>query len=207
MNFPKYAAVALCLATFAASAEGLYVVGEVTRSSDSLSRDHFDQSLTSAGATGLSSSAREGSNQWRLQGGYRFGENWAVEAGYIDLGKAKYSAAYSGGTASGSLEAAGFDAAGLYLLPLASGITVFGKAGVMLAKVKSNLAGVPGAGAGSVNASSNSVKPLLGLGLTYALTEHIDLRSEFDHVGHIGSANRTGTMNASMFSVGVVYRF
>ncbi|CAN5879768.1 hypothetical protein BH11PSE8_BH11PSE8_27810 [soil metagenome] len=207
MSFSKCAALALCLATGAASAEGLYVVGEVTRSSDSLNRDHFDRSITSAGAAGLSSSAREGSNQWRLQGGYRFGENWAVEAGYMDLGKAKYSAAYTGGTANGSLEAAGFDAAGLYLLPLASGFTLFGKAGIVIAKVKSNLAGVPGEGAGSIDASSTSVKPLLGLGFTYALTEHIDLRSEFDHVGRIGSSNRTGTMNASMFSVGAVYHF
>jgi OOP family OmpA-OmpF porin len=190
MKFHKLAAAALialaATAASAASAEGAYVVGEVTHSNASLD-----------GTTG-------NSNKWRLQGGYRFSPNLAVEGGYIDFGNASYQAAYDGGTASGTVKAAGLDAAALFSLPINAKVSVFGKAGIVAARVKSSLtAAAPGI---SNDASTTVVRPLVGFGTEVALTDKVSLRLDYDHVSGLGDSS-TGKMNVDMVSAGLGYKF
>jgi OOP family OmpA-OmpF porin len=207
MKFHHLAPLALLALTTPALADGFYGVGEVTYSSASLDNSYFNNALITSGATGLSSSDSGGSFQWRLQGGYRFSPNLALEAGYIDFGKVDYQANYSGGSAQGSLKAGGVDLAALALLPLNDSFTIFGKLGVVDATVKSNLqAGAP-ADSASGNTSVNSVRPLLGLGATYKLTDNVDLRADYDYVNGLGSSSKTGKMTVNMFSLGAVYNF
>lgn len=207
MKLHHFAALALIALTTMASADGLYGVGEVTYSSASLDNSYFDNALATSGATGLSSSDSGGSYQWRLQGGYRFNPYLALEVGYIDFGKADYQAAYAGGSAQGSLKAGGVDMAALLLLPLNDSFSIFGKLGVVDATVKANLqAGAPAASA-TGDTSVNSVRPLLGLGATYKLTDNVDLRADYDYVSALGSSSKTGTMDVNMFSMGAVYNF
>lgn len=205
MKIQNLAPLALFLLAASASAEGLYVAGELTHSSDKLSRQHFDDTLTADGATGLSSSEKGNGTQWRLQGGYRFNQNLAVELGYIDFGKAKYKADYTGGSAQGSLKAGGVDVAALVSAPLSDSVSVFGKAGLVAAKVKSSLSASGLAVDG--NASANVVRPLFGVGANYKLTQNVDLRVDFDHVSGLGKSDKTGKMNANMLSLGAVYNF
>ncbi|MBS0330676.1 MAG: outer membrane beta-barrel protein, partial [Proteobacteria bacterium] len=188
-------------------ADGFYGVGEITRSNLSLDRNHFDGALLANGATGLSSSDSGNSTKWRLQGGYRFNPNLAVEAGYIDFGKAKYTASYSGGSAQGSLKAGGVDVATLLSLPLSDSFSVFGKAGVVAAKVDSRLAASGVAVAASGDASTHVVRPLLGVGALYKLSDHVDLRADYDHVSGLGKSDKTGKMTANMVSLGLAYNF
>ncbi len=198
---------AFTLATPAAFADGFYGVGQITHSSTSLDGSHFDSALSANGATGLSSSSAGNGTQWRLQGGYRFNPNLAVELGYIDFGKATYNAGYASGSAQGSVKAGGLDAAALLILPLNHGFSVFGKAGLVAANVKSDLsAGAPASAAGG-NSSANVVRPLIGAGLAYKLTENVDLRADFDHVDGLGQSDKTGKIGANMFSLGAAYNF
>jgi OOP family OmpA-OmpF porin len=201
------ASLALLALSTTAFADGFYGVGEVTHSSASLDRAHFDSALTTNGAASLSSSDSGSSNKWRLQGGYRFNPNLAVEAGYIDFGKAKYTASYTGGSAQGSLKAGGVDVAALLSLPVNDSFSVFGKAGVVAASVKSSLtaSGVPAAASG--DASTHVIRPLLGVGALYKLTDNVDLRADYDHVSGLGKSNKTGKMNANLFSLGIAYNF
>lgn len=199
--------LALFALTTTASAEGFYGVGEVTHSNLSLDRNHFDTALTSNGAASLSSSDSGSGNQWRLQGGYRFNPYVAVEAGYIDFGKAKYQASYTGGTAQGTLKAGGLDVAALVSYPVNDSFSVFGKAGFVAAKVKSSLvAGAP-ADLASGSTTDNVVRPLLGVGALYKLTQNVDLRADYDHVSDLGNSSKTGKMSANLFSLGVAYNF
>lgn len=207
MKHSHWTALALAALTTAAAADGFYGVGEVTYSNASLDSSHFDNALISQGATALSSSDAGDSYRWRLQGGYRFNPYLALELGYIDFGQADYQATYAGGSAQGSLKAGGVNMAALLILPLDHGISVFGKLGVVDATVKSNLqAGAPAATASS-DASNNSIRPLFGLGATYKLTDHVDLRADYDYVSGLGSSSKTGTMDVNMFSLGAVYNF
>ena len=206
MKFQHLAPLAFILVSAAASAEGFYALGEVTYSNNSLKRDSFDNELIANGATGLSSSDKGNGNQWRLQGGYRFSPNLAVEAGFIDFGKAKYSAEYAGGSAQGKLKASGIDVAALLYLPVTDSFSVFGKAGVVAAKVKSSLVADASASGASNSSSTNIVRPLIGVGANYKLTQSVDLRADFDHVSGLGKVS-TGKMNDNMFSLGVGYNF
>lgn len=201
------ASLALLALSTTAFADGFYGVGEVTHSNLSLDRAHFDSALTASGATGLSSSDSGSDNKWRLQGGYRFNPNLAVEAGYIDFGKAKYTATYSGGSAQGSLKAGGVDVAGLVGLPLNDSFSVFAKAGMVAASVKSRLAASGPAALASGDVSTHVVRPLLGVGALYKFTDNLDLRADYDHVSGLGKSGKTGKMDANLFSLGVAYNF
>lgn len=206
MKFMYLAPLAFVAVSATASADGLYVLGEVTHSSNSLKRNAFDNTLADHGAVGLTSSDKGGSNQWRLQGGYRFNENLAVEAGYIDFGTAKYSAAYTGGGAQGKLKAGGVDIAGVVSLPVSQNFSVFGKAGLVAAKVKASLAADGPASAASDTASSTVVRPLAGIGGSFKLNQNVSLRAEIDHVSDLGKSS-TGKMSSNMVSMGLAYDF
>lgn len=202
MNLKQLIPLALCAVVSSAFADGFYGVGEVTHSMNSLDRGHFDSALTANGATALSSSDKGSGNQWRLQGGYRFNQYLAAEVGYIDFGKAKYKASYTGGSANGSLKAGGFDAVALVSLPVNDQFSVFGKAGIVAASVKSSLPAVAGA-----SHTESVISPLVGLGATYKLSEHLDLRADYDYVSGLGKTSKTGKMDSNMVSMGVAYNF
>lgn len=197
----------LALSTCALADDGWYVVGEVTHSKTKLNTGTADTALTDAGATALTSSGKGHSNKWRLQLGYQVNPNFAVEAGYIDFGKARYSATYTGGTAEGTVKAGGIDIAALGILPLTHNLSVFGKAGLVAAHVKSNLSATGTAAAASGSASANVISPLIGVGLDYKLTDTVDLRTEYDHASNLGKSGKTGKMTADMLSVGIAYHF
>lgn len=207
MKFKHLAPLALFVLASTASAEGFYVLGEVTHSSDSLDKNYFNNVLGANGATGLSSSDSGSGNQWRLQGGYRFNPYLALEAGYIDFGKATYKADYNGGGARGSLKAGGVNMNILASLPVNDQFSVFGKAGMVYANVKSSLSAGAPASLASGNTSSNVVRPLLGLGADYKLNKNVDLRADYDYVSGLGDSGKTGKMDSNMFSMGVAYTF
>lgn len=208
MNFTKVMPLALAIGSTGAWADnGLYAVGEVTHSRDTLSTGTNDAALTSAGATALTSSGKGNSNQWRLQLGYKLNPNFAVEAGYIDFGKAKYSASYTDGTAQGRVKAGGFDVAALGILPLTDNISVFGKAGIAAARVKSSLSASAPASEASDSTSANVVGPLVGLGASYKLSDAMDVRAEYDHASNLGKSGSTGKISSNMLSVGLAYHF
>jgi OOP family OmpA-OmpF porin len=201
--YPLMTVSLLVLSTAAAASSDFYLLGEVTRSRNTLDNSTFDSDLTGVGGTGISSSDKKGSNQVRLQLGYSVNPNFAVEAGYIDFGKAKYSASYSGGTADGTLKAGGIDVAALGILPLSDSFSLFGKAGLVAARVKSSLS------SSLVNSSDKAtvVRPLLGVGATYKLNESLDLRAEYEHVSGLGKSATTGKMTDNMLSLGMAYHF
>lgn len=184
-----------------------YVVGEVTHSRTNLDTGTNDTALAQAGATGITSDGKSHSNRWRLQLGYQFNPNFAVEGGYIDFGKAKYTATYSGGTATGEVKSGGIDIAALGILPLGQGFSVFGKAGLVVARTKSTLTATGAASAATYERSANTVSPLVGVGATYRITRNVDLRAEYDYANRLGTTDKTGRVKANMFSVGVAYHF
>jgi len=196
--------IALSPAAFAA---GFYGVGQATHSRTSLDNDYFNGELAAGGATSLSTSDNGSGNQWRLQGGYRLNQYLALEAGYIDFGQADYKASYTGGSARGDLKAGGVDVAALASVPLNDSFSVFAKAGVVFAHVKSSLSAGAPASLASSDSTSNVVRPLLGIGANYKLTQNVDLRADFDHVSGLGDSSKTGKMDANMISVGFAYTF
>lgn len=129
-----------------------------------------------------------------LRGGYRLHANWAVEAGYADLGKSKYrQTGFPDGTIKTNLWHV--DAVGI--LPLADKFAVFGKLGVAQMNYEDS------------GYKENKTTPHLGLGVSYALTPAVALRAEYDDYGKasFGSGSNSTDLRSHQFSLGLDYRF
>lgn len=198
---------ALALGTATAQAGDWYALGMVSHSNAKLNKSASDSALTSAGVTGLNSSTDETSNKWRLQLGYQFNDNLAVEGGYIDLGKAKYNATYTGGSASGEIKAGGPDIMVLGMLPLNDDFSLYGELGMVYAKVKSDLSATgPGAGAAD-SYDKSKTRPIYGVGGIYNFSDSMGVRVGYERVNNLGDNNRLGDMDMNIYSVGLSYRF
>lgn len=117
---------------------------------------------------------------FKLVGGHEFGNNWAVELGYIHFGKSK--AADSG--VSLDTKVAGLMAAAAYQAQFTPEFGMAARLG--LAYVKTSLSATV-SGVGSASDSDNNVAPFLGLGVNYALNKQMKVelgadwsKAEFD---------------------------
>ena len=191
----------------AAHASAWYVVGAISQSTADLDRTALDSTLTNNGATALSSHQSGTHDQWRLQLGYRLNPYLALEAGYIDLGSAKYSATFSGGSTTVDWKSGGVDLAAGGTLPIGDQLSLLGKVGLIDAKTTGDWhdSGIAGLPAGGVN--KTALHSFIGLGAAYALTLRTSLRGEYEYFNGIGDSHTTGSANVNVLSIGISYRF
>jgi OOP family OmpA-OmpF porin len=190
-----------------AHANDWYVYGAISQSNVVLDKGALDTTLTNHGATGLSSDKSGTDNQWRLQLGYWFSPYFAIEGGYIDLGKASYTANYTGGSASADWKSGGIDLAALGTLDVDWGFSVIGKAGLINTKTTTTWSntGLTGMPVGDVN--KTQIRPFIGIGAGYELTPKSLLRLEFERFFKVGEAGTTGQGEINTFSLGASYNF
>ncbi len=205
----KLALIALLAATAATPvlAGDVYVVGSVGQSSADINKGRLDGLLTNAGATGLSSSVDKNDIAYKAQVGYQFNPYFAVEGGYIDLGKAKYSASATGGTYKQEGNASGFNIAAVGILPINESFSLFGKLGVIDAKVEGSARGTGGAVNLNGSANATKIKPTYGIGATYNVSKQLGIRVEYELFSKLGDSNKTGEADVSVVSVGIAYKF
>ena len=187
---------------------GWYGVGSVGRSSlENSSKNNIDSALTSAGASGLSSSLDKHDTAYKLQLGYQFTPNWAVEGGYVDLGKFDYRANFTGGSANGQAKATGWNIAGVGTYPINEQFSVFGKLGMIDAKVKENVFASGPVGTASGSESATKWKANFGAGVTYNVSKNLGVRAELERFDKLGDNGKTGESNVNLLSLGVAYKF
>lgn len=218
-------AVASAIATFAVASPALagdfYVYGSVGQSDIGLEKGNLDgflsKGLTNAGATNLSSSSSVDNTDtgYKLGVGYQFTPYVAVEGGYVDLGKTKYSynatAAQGTATASGEVKISGVNLSVVGILPVGADFNLFGKVGVLVGQAKASYGGTvnaPGIGAWGAGTSGtkNQSAATYGIGASYNLTKEISLRAEYEWFD-IKGIPATGDPDAKLFSLGVAYKF
>ena len=145
-------------------------------------------------------------NAWKFFGGYQFNENWAVEAGYTDLGRFLGTTAISApaaGTATGKWDASSLlNVAAVGIIPVKDRFSVFGKLGLALTKVHVSIS--PPAAA---TLSATRVQPLLGVGLKYDFTKTFSMRGEFERFNNVGDGSITGQTPINVFSLSGQFRF
>jgi OOP family OmpA-OmpF porin len=128
--------------------------------------------------------------------GYGFNQNFALEGGYVNLGKAKAS----GNGASATFKGDGFYTQAVGIAPINSDFSVFGKLGFVVAKVKFD-GSAPGL---TVSESKTSTQPTFGVGAQYNLSKTIGLRAEWERFrGKIEDSKG----DADLLSVGVSFSF
>lgn len=194
----------------AANESGWYA--GVSLGSVKASLDPVDPTRT-VGVTGLSVTDESSSTGYKLFGGYRLGQNFAVEGGYTNLGKTKRTVTgIVGGVADGTVEkskASGwqFDAVGI--LPVAKDFSLIAKVGTIYSTVSMDSYGFDGSTGNDKHSEWNLT---YGLGLQYELSKAVAARAEWERYDKLGNKNTnlqpgTGEANINLYSVGLSYKF
>lgn len=190
----------------------LVAVGQSTYDAD---KSDGDDSIRDAGLPLVSSELDDNDTGYKIQAGYKFNENLAVEGGYVDLGRLNYNAELGmtntilGGSASETLDAYGFNIEAVGILPLGAGFSLFGKAGAILAVVKTDVSATASGLNGSVSLEDDdtktSFKPAAGVGAAFDLNETLSVRVEYERFFDLKSADGDGDIDLA--SIGLVARF
>ncbi|MCH7343507.1 porin family protein [Pelomonas sp. CA6] len=130
---------------------------------------------------------KRNSDSYGVFGGYRFNSNWAVEAAYTDLGKVQGSA-IEAKTKTYSLD-------GIARAPLGKDFGLYGRVGV--AHYERDFTGAG-------DASANGLK--LGVGVDYALTQNLALRTELTRYNNLPTSYGLGK-SVDRLGVGLSYQF
>ena len=130
---------------------------------------------------------------YKLFGGVQFIPQFALEFGYVDLGKLRAEVAPFAVDLKG--RGAFVDAVGL--LPVSDAVTLFGKVGAFNGKVKGRVSGL-----GSTDDSGTDVK--FGVGAAYQVAPNLAVRAEWERYRFNVFDDKGDT---DLVSVGVSYRF
>lgn len=180
----------------------LYLLGAVGQSRFDVAQSTIDKALRSAGARNVSSSTDDNDTAYKIQLGYQLNPYFAIEGGYVDLGKATYTASFNGGSAKASIKASGINIAVLGMFPVSESLSLFGKVGLINAEAKTDLH----ATGLTVSVSNTTLRTGAGLGLNYQFEKSIAARIEYEEFYKLGDTDG-GTEKVGLWSVAILYRF
>ena len=199
---------ALVAATTPALAGNFYVLGSVGLSSADADTVGIENELRAVGLSNVSFDLDKTSTGYKLQLGYQFNPNWAIEGGFVDLGKFNYNLSATNIRGTGNLEASGFNVAALGLYPLNESAAGFVKLGALRSKVTNyiQLTNTINGASASASESATTWSPVVGLGANFALAPNLTLRLEVERYMNLGDADTSET-DARLFSAGLAFKF
>jgi opacity protein-like surface antigen len=198
------AALALlsALSTPALAAGPWYVYGAVGQGKFDLDKGSVDEKIR--GITGVQ--PESSLDDWRmmsaLQIGYKFTPHLAAEIGYYDLGKATYHGNFPGGSvATEDIKATGWGVSALGILPLSSRFSGLLRLGMIDAKIEESatIAGLAG--------TATKLKRMYGIGGLYSLNDAVAIRAEYQRFSRLGDKEKTGEIDVTALSLGLMYHF
>ena len=159
-----------------------------------------------AGFANLSCSTKDTDTVWRIFGGYEVNKNFAVEVGYIDLGKFTLDASFTSGgpqTAHNEVKAHGLDIDAVGTWPIAGGFSVMGRAGLFswTADESGHIANIP------LSVSTTGTSLNFGVGMKYDFAKNVGVRAEFVEYKDVGDSSTTGKSDIDVFSASFVFKF
>src|ERR1700741_2010778 len=148
--------------------------------------------------------------------GYRFNRYLAAELGLVQYGELTSTASGQVDVGQGFVPAAlnlTFSAGGpvismIGILPVGEKFEFYGRAGVLFASVERELSSrLDGESGGFGSAKGDSTEAVLGIGFSWNINQIYSIRAEFQKIGEVGQAERTGTEELDVIAVGLVVRF
>lgn len=185
-----------------AAESGLYAgVGLGNANYDAMASD-FDAGMASAGIRSISTIDKS-VTAWKLFGGYQVNRNFAIEAGYVDLGAMNINSRIMAPIPASLIikaETNGLTFVGVGTLPVADRFSIFGKAGFYAweTKVKATIYGPLGVGTGS--SSTDGTDFTFGLGAKFDIAKNFSVRGEWDRY-------KLADMDVNVLSLNAVVRF
>ena len=148
--------------------------------------------------------------------GYQINRNWAVEMGYVTVGKFqyKYTLANVNVTQQDDYKVTGWGYSALPTVHLTDNFSFYGRLGVFFSQTRITFynAGLV-AGNNFVGDIGNGTSLLSGFGIQYFFGGENGFRIEYENFGEVGSActpsvlTCTGRANAKMLSVNAIFKF
>lgn len=205
----------LCAAAPAFSADnGFYAYGSAGWTDSKGRKAQSDTAIVNLGVTAFTSQADETDTGYKLQLGYRFNRHFAIEGGYMDLGRYTYDAVATVpvATRTGSVDIDAWNLTAVGSLPLTERFAVIGKLGAAAHRLKFHCAGT---GIACVNPDRKASGTSLhyGLGVEWTFSPNWFVRGEYEVVRKVGDAfdfngtNGTSRADVKMTGVGIGYRF
>ena len=205
---------ALSASTTIAADNGFYGYGSLGQASTNR-KSQVDATITGAGITAFSSQADETDTTYKIQAGWRFNPYFAVEGGYVDLGKYSYHARSTApvvATRDGNLKTDAWNIGLVGSLPINESFSLFANGGVFSYTTKFTYTGT-GIACPNQNRSERGAPLYYGVGAAWNVTPNWFLRAEYEVYKNIGERfNTNGTTGTSradvkLGSIGVGYRF
>jgi opacity protein-like surface antigen len=211
--------LALPLAATAADS-GAYLGALVGYSSVDIKSSDWDAAALDAfaslpGGTLTSTKLDKNDTGFGVTVGYQFMPNLALEAYYLDLGKAKGTAtgtALNGTvtvplTITGDFKSKGPAVAVVGILPFAEGWAVDLRAGLYYGKTEVALSASSGGVSSGDSLSKEKSSFMGGIGASYSFTDNWSVRLDYLYFDKVGDKNTTGEANVGLAALGVRYRF
>jgi OmpA-OmpF porin, OOP family len=185
---------------------GMYMGIGAGESKAKFNHDLAVQNALGAGVTAGPLAVDERGKAYKAYLGFPITPNWAVEAGYFNLGRFGFDASTTPtGTVSGTAKVQGLNLDLVGTLPITDRWSLLGRVGAAYSETKGSIGGT---GAGTVAASSTNNRDThykYGFGTQYAFTPALTVRLE----GERYQVNDLAAQKAfiDLISVGLVYRF
>ncbi len=184
-----------------------YVGGNIGQSRAKIDDARIAAQLLGGGLATNSIANDDKNTAFKLLGGYQFNRNFALEAGYFDLGQFGYQATTTpAGTLNGRIKLRGVNLDAVGILPVTEKFSAFGRLGVQYAQAQDNFNSTGAvATPTNPNPSQRALNYKTGVGLQYDLTQSLGMRAEAERYRINDAVGNKGDIN--MFSLGLVYRF
>jgi OOP family OmpA-OmpF porin len=183
-----------------------YLGGGVGRSKATIDQQRLTQALTAEGATFVYLQPHERDTAYQLFVGKQLTRNFAIEAGYFDLGHFGFNAsALPNGTLNGDIRLRGFNADLLGELPITERFSAYGRVGVNYAKADTSFSGDRLFAVTSPNQSERKLNGKVGLGLEYKLTQALAVRGEVSRLRIDDAVGNRGDVD--MVAINLLYKF
>ncbi len=192
----------------AAAQEGSYYYGglSVGRSQARIDEERITASLLAAGLTTTGMNSDERGNAFKLFGGYQFNRNFAVEAGYFNLGKFGFTSTTTpAGTLNGQIKLQGLNLDLVGTLPLTENLSAIGRIGAQAANARDRFSGTGAVAVLNTNPRKTEVNYKFGAGLQYAFNPSLMMRAEAERYRVNDAVGNHGGVN--LFSVSLIIPF
>lgn len=168
---------------------------------------HLANVCADARAGGFVGNCNDKDTSWKIFGGYDFNRNFAVEAGYVDLGEATLGGNVGAVAISANAKAKGWELLGVGTIPVTDQLGIYGKIGAFRWDVDvTATAALPPAFA-IASAGATGTDLTYGVGVKFDFTRNIGARLEWQRYDNLGDSATTGRENVNLFSAGVVVKF
>ena len=209
-KFTAKSAVLFCLIAAATPATAQwYAGGNAGRAQINYNTGQLASDLSTHGITGTGTIENYDLGL-KLFAGYQFNDTFALEGGYVNLGKYSLTGSYSrplpAGTFTGDRKTQGANLDLVAKAGITEQISGYGRLGAAYLNTKASASASTASFVGYSNATKNQIVADIGAGFQYDFSKKLALRLEWQHFLQVGDST-TGRADIALYSLGLISRF